>query len=123
LFLYAGGFKLVLPLATLAKFSPLPGAFLKFIGICEMAGALGLVLPGMFRIRRWLTRLAAGGLLVIMICAVTVTVLTQGPGPAAVPFVLGVILAALIRGRRTWAVAPGRLFQNPSPWTPQLTAR
>src|SRR5262245_5162404 len=51
LFLFAGGFKLVAPMAELARVSPLPAAFLKFIGVCEVLGALGLVLPGLFRVR------------------------------------------------------------------------
>src|SRR4029077_4153126 len=78
LFLFAGGFKLVLPLATLAKVSPLPAVFLKFIGVCEVAGGFGLVLPGLFRIRENLTTLAAIGLLGVMAGAVTLTVAMQG---------------------------------------------
>src|SRR5512146_304707 len=62
LFLYAGGFKLVTPLAALAKMSPFPAPFLRFVGICEVAGALGLILPGLLGIKRALTPLAATGL-------------------------------------------------------------
>src|SRR5256886_14911622 len=61
LFLYAGGFKLALPLAALAKLSPLPAPFLKFVGVCEVTGAIGLVLPGLLKIRTGLTPLAAAG--------------------------------------------------------------
>src|SRR5262245_37622515 len=78
LFLFAGGFKLATPAAEFAKLSPLPAGFLKFIGACEVLGALGLVLPGIFRVRRGLTPLAAAGLVIIMAGAVVVTVLTQG---------------------------------------------
>src|SRR5213596_1250133 len=73
LFLFAGGFKLALPLAALAKVSPLPALFLKFIGACEVTGALGLILPGLLRIRTGLTPLAAAGLVIIMTGAVVVT--------------------------------------------------
>lgn len=99
LFLFAGGFKLVLPLATLAKFSPLPPLFFKFIGLCEVAGGLGLVLPGIFRVRQTLTTLAAVGLAGVMAGAVTMTVATMGVGPAIMPFVVGLLLFAIVRGR------------------------
>jgi hypothetical protein len=100
LFLFAGGFKLALPLAALAKVSPLPAAFLKFIGVCEVTGALGLVLPGLLRIRTDLTPLAAAGLVVIMIGATVVTVATQGTAPAALPFCVGILAATVALGRR-----------------------
>src|SRR5215471_18976832 len=52
LFLFAGGFKLAAPAAELSRVAaPLSGGFLKFIGVCEVLGGLGLVLPGLFRIR------------------------------------------------------------------------
>ena len=101
LFLFAGGFKLAMPLAVLAKVSPLPAVFLKFIGICEVTGALGLILPGVFRVHTGLTPLAAAGLVTIMIGAVTVTVATQGVAPAMFPFVVGILAAFVAYGRRT----------------------
>ena len=100
LFLFAGGFKLALPLAALAKVSPLPAAFLKFIGVCEVTGAVGLILPGLLRIRTVLTPLAAAGLVIIMIGATLVTVATQGAAPAALPFCVGILAATVALGRR-----------------------
>jgi len=100
LFLFAGGFKLALPLAALAKLSPLPAVFLKFIGACEVTGALGLILPGIFNIKRGLTPLAAAGLVIIMIGATTVTIATQGVAPAVFPFIVGLLSAAVAYGRR-----------------------
>src|SRR5262245_8203771 len=76
LFLFAGGRKLALPAAELAKNGPFSAAFIKFIGVCEVAGALGLVLPGIVGIRRELTPLAATGLVIIMIGAVVSTIAT-----------------------------------------------
>jgi len=99
LFLFAGGFKLALPLAALAKVSPLPAPFLKFIGACEVTGALGLILPGLLRIRTGLTPLAAAGLVIIMTGAVVVTLATQGVAPAVLPFVVGTLAAAVALGR------------------------
>jgi len=99
IFLFAGGMKLALPAAELAAQSHLPGAFIKFIGVCETAGALGLILPGLFRIQQRLTPLAALGLVIIMVGAV-VTTLIQGQGAVAIlPAVVGVIAAYVVRGR------------------------
>jgi len=91
LFLFAGGMKLVMPAAALAAQSHMPGGFIKFIGVCETLGALGLILPGLFRVQQRLTPLAASGLVIIMIGAV-VTTIVQGQGPAAiVPAVVGLV--------------------------------
>lgn len=99
IFLFAGGFKLVLPAAALAAQSHLPGEFIKFIGVCEMLGALGLLLPGLLHIYKRLTSLAAAGLAIIMIGAV-VTTIWQGQGPAAVlPAVVGAVAVYVARGR------------------------
>ena len=44
LFLFAGGMKLVLPLDKLTGPFPLPGWFIRFIGVCEVLGALAAAL-------------------------------------------------------------------------------
>ena len=100
LFLFAGGFKLATPAAELARVAHLPAAFLKFIGTCEVLGALGLVLPGLFRVRLGLTPLAAAGLVVIMTGAVVLTVITQGAAAATFPLVVGVLASLVAIGRR-----------------------
>jgi len=73
LFIFAGGMKLVMPLEKLAG-PPgsvvLPGAFVRFIGVAELLGGIGLVLPALLRIKPGLTPLAAAGLVIIMIGAV-----------------------------------------------------
>ena len=51
IFLFAGGMKLVMPIAELTKQMPLPALFLRFIGVAEVSGAFGLILPGALRIR------------------------------------------------------------------------
>lgn len=100
LFLFAGGSKLAMPGAELARLSPLPPGFLEFIGACEVLGALGLVLPGLFRVRPGLTPLAAAGLVVIMLGAVVVTAITQGAPAAGFPLVVGALAALVALGRR-----------------------
>jgi uncharacterized membrane protein YphA (DoxX/SURF4 family) len=109
LFLFAGGTKLVLPLDVLTSMgSPnqiaLPGFFIRFIGVCEVLGALGLILPGLLRSRPSLTPLAAAGLGVIMIGAVAVTIAGDGIAAALVPLIVGLLLAFVAYGR--WRVAP-----------------
>lgn len=110
LFLFAGGMKLIIPPDVMAKMgSPnqvhLPGLLVQFIGVCEVLGGLGLILPGLLRIRRGLTPLAAGGLLIIMIGAVVLTIIGDGVGAAIVPFVVTLLVALVAYGRRPWFTA------------------
>ena len=104
LFLFAGVMKLVLPLDQLAGPVALPGAFLRFIGVVEVLGAFGLILPGLLRIRPGLTPLAAGGLVIIMIGAVWITVAGGDVGPAMIPLLVGLLAAFVAYGR--WRLAP-----------------
>jgi hypothetical protein len=47
LFLFAGGSKLAIPVAELSRWRRrCSGSFLKFIGVCELLGALGSCCPG-----------------------------------------------------------------------------
>lgn len=109
LFLFAGGTKLVLPIDVLtAMGSPnqvhLPALLIRFIGVCEVLGALGLVLPGLFRKRPELTTLAAAGLVIIMIGAIVLTIIGDGIGPALPPLVVGLLCAFVVYGR--WRLRP-----------------
>jgi len=107
LFIWAGGMKLVLPLEKLAGPVALPGALVRFIGVAELLGGLGLILPSLLRIRPGLTPLAAAGLVIIMIGAVVIT-LAGGVdvGLAAIPGVTGLLAAFVAYGR--WRLAPIR---------------
>ena len=104
LFLFAGGAKLIMPLDQMTGPVALPGWFLRFIGVAEMLGALGLVLPGLLRIRPGLTSLAAAGLVIIMIGA---TVIMWAGGMVAVALMNVVVasLAAFVAYGR-WRLAP-----------------
>lgn len=109
LFLFAGGTKLVLSPEVLKSMgSPnqvqLPGLLLRFIGVCEVLGALGLVLPGLLRIRQGLTPLAAVGLVIITIGATVVTVIGDGVGPALFPLVTCLLAGFVAYGR--WRLVP-----------------
>lgn len=110
LFLFAGIFKLVTPTDVLTAQSHMPGDFIKFIGICETLGALGLILPGLTKIRTDLTPLAAAGLVIIMIGAV-VTSIIQGAGVAsAFPGVVGLIAFYVARGRWQTLAKPAPVY-------------
>ena len=104
LFLFAGIVKLILPLEQMQGPVPLPGAFLRFIGVAEALGGLGLILPGLLRIRPGLTPLAAVGLVVIMIGATVITLLSGDIAPALMPLVVGLLAAFVAYGR--WRLAP-----------------
>jgi uncharacterized membrane protein YphA (DoxX/SURF4 family) len=106
LFLFAGSMKLILPIAEMTKQTPLPGLFLRFLGVVEVLGGIGLILPGLLRIRPGLTPLAAAGLVIIMIGA-TVMTLASGPVAAALfPLVTGLLAAIVAYGR--WRLMPQR---------------
>jgi hypothetical protein len=100
LFLFAGGVKLVLPVEAVQQ-GPvaLPGTFLRFIGVCEICGAAGLVLPWALRIRPVLTPLAASGLVIIMVGATVVTALSGPAAPALFPLIVAVLCGSVIYGR------------------------
>jgi len=111
IFLIAGGMKFVMSLEELTKQMPLPGLFLRFIGAVEVLGAIGLILPGLLRIRPGLTPLAAAGLAIIMIGA-TVTTLASGEvAMALIPLLVGLLAAFVAYGR--WRLAPPRRSSHP----------
>ena len=112
LFLFAGGAKLVLPLDQMAGPVALPGWFLRFLGVAEVLGALGLVLPGLLRIRPGLTPLAAAGLVIIMIGATALTLAAGDVATALIPLVVGLLAAFVAYGR--WRLAPHRGSSQPS---------
>jgi uncharacterized membrane protein YphA (DoxX/SURF4 family) len=99
LFLFAGVMKLVLPVEAMAGPVALPGLFLRFIGVCEALGAVGLILPGLLRIHQELTPVAAAGLVIIMVGATVITMMGGSIAPAAVPFIVGVLAASIAYGR------------------------
>jgi hypothetical protein len=102
-FLFAGGMKLVLPLEALKGPVELPGLFLRFIGVAEVMGAMGLILPGIFRIRRGLAPLAAAGLVIIMTGATVITAMFMDAAQALVPLTVGLLSAGVAFGR--WRLA------------------
>jgi hypothetical protein len=99
LFLFAGAMKLIMPIEKLVAQSSLPGWFLQFIGIAELLGALGLILPGLVHIQTRLTPLAAAGLVIVMFGATALTVADGHVAPAVMPLVIGILAAFIAYGR------------------------
>ena len=108
LFVFAGGMKLVMSADQLAGPMPMPVSigFLRFIGVCEALGGVGLILPGLLRILPGLTPLAAAGLVIIMIGATILTLSMGMAGSAAIPAAVGILCAFVAYGR--WRLAPIR---------------
>ncbi|HEX8814937.1 MAG TPA: DoxX family protein [Terriglobales bacterium] len=99
LFAFAGVSKLTMPIDAVAKQFGMSGTFLRFIGVAEIIGAIGLVVPWALRIRRELTPIAAMGLLVIMIGATSIVYTSAGLPNALIPFTIGCLLAVVGYGR------------------------
>jgi hypothetical protein len=107
IFLFTGGTKLILPIEVLTEQTPLPGLFVRFLGVAEVLGAIGLILPGLLRIWPVLTPLAASGLVIIMTGATVLTlvgVVPVGAAMALIPLVVGLLSAFVAYGR--WRLAP-----------------
>jgi hypothetical protein len=110
LFLFAGGMKLVMPLEAMKSPIALPGLFLRFLGVAEVLGAVGLILPVLLGIRPGLTPLAAAGLVVIMIGATVITAMGGAVAPALVPLAVGLLSAFVARERSYPGIA--RTFRS-----------
>ena len=108
LFLFAGGMKLITPIEEMTKQIAMPGWFLRFIGVAEVLGAIGLILPWLLRIRPILTPLAAAGLTVIMIGATVVTLMIGDIPMALMPFVTGMLCLFVGYGRWRLTTRPGQ---------------
>ncbi|HEX6542160.1 MAG TPA: DoxX family protein [Ktedonobacterales bacterium] len=80
-YLLAGAPKASLPITALSKrvdwIGAVPAALVRFIGVAELLGAIGLILPMLTGILPWLTVAAAMGLAVLQVCA-TLFHITRG---------------------------------------------
>lgn len=99
----AGVMKLFTPIAQLGASLPwvtqTPELLVRFIGASELAGALGLVLPALTRVKPGLTALAAAGLVVVMVLAAGFHVMQGEPRMMVPSVVLGSLAAFVAWGR------------------------
>jgi DoxX-like protein len=101
MFLLAGIPKLVMSATQMTAPGPiqLPVIFIRFIGVCEILGAIGMILPGATGIRPGLTPLAGAGLVVIMVGATIVNIANGMATFAILTIVLGLMAAFVVYGR------------------------
>lgn len=106
LFLFSGVMKFVMSVEEMNSQGPvvLPGLFLHFIGVCEILGGLGLILPSLLRIQPRLTPLAAVGLAIIMVGATVIGLMGPMPAAAVFPFIVGLLCIFVAYGR--WRLRP-----------------
>jgi DoxX-like family len=102
--LASGAPKLFLPFEMLGMPVPLPMPLVKLIGVAEVLGALGLILPGLLHTRPWLTPLAATGLVLLTLCATVYQLAAGQPANAVFAVVMGLIAASVAYGR--WRLMP-----------------
>ena len=73
-FIMVGAIKLFTPIDSLAEqmswVNDVPSGLVRFIGLAEIAGGVGLVLPAVTKILPWLTPLAGAALALDMIFAI-----------------------------------------------------
>jgi hypothetical protein len=101
----AGIIKLISGDDVLLQFYPIfPPLFIRFIGVCEILGAIGVIVPAATRIRPELTPLAAAGLTIIMAGAVISTIAMGAVDAIISPLILFLLAVFVAYGR--WKVAP-----------------
>jgi|SRR5437764_10921936 len=111
-FLLVGYTHAFAPIAVAVQRAPwvssLPVALVRFIGVVELAGALGLLLPAATRVRPMLTPLAAAGLAAIMVLAVPFHLVRGEASEVLINLGLGSLAALVAWGRTRWAPIPNR---------------
>lgn len=106
--LMAAYMKLTMSVSRLAAIYPwtgqVPAGIVRSIGVVDALGGLGLVLPVLLRVKPVLTVWAAGGILLLMLCAIVFHV-SRGE-VSVIGFNVGVIVVAgmIVWGR--WRRAP-----------------
>lgn len=109
--LISGSMKLFMYDAMMAKapaMTQFPHGVVIFIGVAELLGAVGLILPMVLRVKPWLTPLAALLFGEVMLMAIPVH-LMQGEG-IAVNVVLFLLSIFVAYGR--WRGIPGKRILN-----------
>jgi hypothetical protein len=105
--------KFILPEEALAANMPIPVArpLLMLIGLVEILGGLGLILPPLLRRYTALTPLAGAGLVLVTVGATLYQLAAGQPGNAVFAIVLGLLTAFVAYGR--WRLVPHRDRANP----------
>ncbi|HZL92676.1 MAG TPA: DoxX family protein [Vicinamibacterales bacterium] len=102
----AHGLLLLMPPPDIAAqmLMSLPRWFWVFLGVAEVAAAMGLTLPGLTRVMPWLVSWAAAGIMIVMISATGYHIIRGEISSAAVTFVL-LIMATFVAYMRLRVMA------------------
>ncbi len=103
MFILAGFPKTFQPLDTVAKrlawVKDFPSAFTRFIGVSELLGAIGLILPALTHVLPWLTGVAAIGLAIVMVSAVIFHLMRKEYSSIGFSLVLFLLSLFVVYGR------------------------
>jgi len=115
-FVMTGAMHLAMPIGQLHVAHPysagLPAPFVRFIGLSELAGAFGLLLPSLARIRPQLTVAAASGLALMMFMAMFLHVVRGELSEIAINILLGAIACLIAWGRSRRAPIAPRPYES-----------
>jgi putative oxidoreductase len=102
-FLMAGFMKLTQPIATLNKrmawTAAVPSSLVRFIGLAELLGGVGLILPMLTGVLPWLTVAAAIGLSIVMVSAAVFHLARHEASQAPINIVLLALALFVVVGR------------------------
>ena len=104
----AHGLLLLMPPAEIAAQmnAALPRSFWVFLGVAEVAAAIGITLPGATRIQPWLVPAASAGIMFVMVSA-TIWHVVRGEISSAVITLVLLVMATYVTYMR-WRVLPIR---------------
>jgi uncharacterized membrane protein YphA (DoxX/SURF4 family) len=110
-FIWAGMMKLFQPVEKLSEMwlwtSQVPVAVLKFTGIVDVLGGIGLILPSLLRIKPKLTLLTAVAIIVLMVCASIFHISRGEASQIGANIVFAIIAAFIAWGRlKKASIAP-----------------
>jgi putative oxidoreductase len=107
MFLLVGSVKASQPLEAVRKrmawANAVPDGLVRFIGVAELLGSIGLILPAATNIAPALTIAAAVGIALIMLLAAGFHLSRREPSNAATNVVLLLLALVIVVGRIAWA--------------------
>lgn len=107
---YLKTFRPIMEIAPTIFWAPsVPELLVRFIGISELLGAIGLILPALLKIRPQLTTLAAAGLALVMLLANIYHIVK---GEFFVLPMTGLFFALIFIAYGRWKLSPFTLNKN-----------
>ncbi|MFC4117065.1 DoxX family protein [Nonomuraea zeae] len=103
---------------AVAWYAAVPQPLIVFIGVCEVLGGVGLILPAMARVKPMLTPLAAAGLTLTMILAAGFHIVRGEYALVPANLLLGGVAAVITAGRgKLRPVAPASITTSRALWS------